>query len=211
MTMFKFAFLLSLIVCHPISAYGIHIVSKTANIDITTEKVVHLTGFINKMSAQTWADETLATAGIEGPRIVLIDSPGGYATQGDEIIKMLETERRAGVQYVCVVLGRASSMAFNILTHCDVRLAAPNAEMLVHKIALESLPWGMRITARNLKYLAKEMERDDEVYRRANAKALGLSLSAYDHMADAETVQSIDKLLSTGYLHGLVKVTKWSR
>lgn len=185
-------------------AHAVHIVNESAHIDINTDKVTSIEGEINTMSEISFMASLRDTASLSGPRVILINSPGGRVDAGAAIIEQLEADKASGVQEICVVMGGASSMAFNILTHCNVRLAVPDAFMVVHKIFYSDMP-NVKPTARNLKMLAAELDMMDEPYRQGNSKAMGLTLEQYDRYADLETAWTSQALFSMHYLDGIVK------
>ena len=112
----------------------LHVVSADAGVDIDTHKVLRLDGEVGpNMLMRTIVTMTL-TEHIPGPRIIVINSPGGYVDAGLEIIKRIEAEQAKGVPQVCVV-EHAASMAFDILTHCDIRVAVPEATAMAHVVA----------------------------------------------------------------------------
>lgn len=189
-----FAFLL------PLSASGAEPV-----VDLNSAKVAHLYGEVNPLMDAKHALEVYLTTSIPGDRLVLINSPGGFIDAGQRIIDRMTKEQAQGVRQVCVVTGEAHSMAFNILTHCDVRIAYPGAKMLVHKVATTGIPKDIRGTARNLRRIAAILDQEDEPYRHANACAMHLTIRDYDSLADHETVWSAQTLLKRGYLHAIIK------
>lgn len=183
-----------------IPAQEVTIHSKDVN--IVTKKVTHIDGVVDFDALETYTDETLNTAALDGPRIIVINSPGGYVTVGEVLIQMMEAEKAMGIPQICIVTEYAHSMAFNFLTHCDVRLAASNdVKMVVHKIRVQVQDV---MTAKKLRELADRMEIEDEPYRQSNSKAMHLSLPDYDRFADAETVWTVEQLISQGYLNGVV-------
>lgn len=187
-------------------AQALHLNSKQAHVDITTDKIVTLYGVVDSDMEASYAAQTLATAGIPGDRVVLINSIGGYVTNGEHIIQMMEIEKHQGAHMVCVVMGEATSMAFNILTHCDTRLATAASAFTVHKIALSGFPPQIRLTAKALREAATELEAADATFALANRKAMGLSAAAYSRYADSETRWTVKELIEHGYLHGVIKV-----
>lgn len=187
----------------PQKSIAIHVVSVEAHIDIVTEKVTHVDGIITSSSATSYMLQTIATQNIPGARVVIIDSPGGVVSAGQSMINQMEEEKAKGVKQICVVSKEASSAAFNLLTHCDVRLAVPDAHMLVHKIFLWEWPLRMKVSAKNLRDVADDLDLADEPYRQANSKAMMLTLKDYDKYADAETVWSTRVLLEMHYLAGI--------
>lgn len=180
------------------TAYGV------MGIDLSTDKVAHIQGLITTASDLAFELEMLSTFDMLGDRLILINSPGGQVDAGVRMIRLIELEKSQGVRVVCIVTGEASSMAFNILTHCDVRLATQRSYAVVHKIAVGMLPPDHRITAAFLRHVADYMDELDEPFREANARAMHLSLKYYDIMADNETAWSADTLLRIGYLDGIV-------
>ncbi len=190
----------------PLTAQAFHVVAP--GVDITTDKVSYLTGMIDKTSEKAYMTSLINTIALPGPRIVVIDSPGGYVDSGEAILQAMKREQAAGTKQVCVVMGGASSMAFNFLTFCDVRLATRNSHMLVHKVEAGQLNPEMRTTAKNLRDIAEILDRTDEPYRRANAKAMHLQLIDYDKLCDNETFWRSPELLARGYLQGIVTVAQ---
>jgi len=171
-----------------------------------TNKVVVIAGDIDQDMTNSVALQLKATESMIGPRLVEIRSPGGMVSEGKKIIAMLDQERRrTHEKMVCVVIDGAHSMAFNILTHCDVRLATSSATMVVHKIAIGGDP-GIRMTARNLRLLADEIDEYDEYWAASNAKAMHISRKDYDKYADAERRWTSRELLELHYLDYVVIV-----
>lgn len=168
-------------------------------------KISHIEGAIDAGTAQRYFEETTNSLQIPGPRTIYINSLGGELDAGQNIIDMIEAERAHGVKIVCAVTEEATSMAFNILTHCDRRYASRTARFLVHKAAMGGwYPW-LRMTARNLRLVANDLQRSDEVYRQANSKAMHLSLDDYDENADLEKTWSAKELVKLGYLNGYTR------
>jgi ATP-dependent protease ClpP protease subunit len=139
------------------------------------------------------------TKDLPGARRVIIESGGGSVDSGYRIIKTLEAEH---VPLVCVVLHAAHSMAFNILSHCTVRLATEDATFVVHKVAKGGIPDGVRLTALNARRLADELEKVDEPLSEYNARAMHLNMKDYSKFADAERRWTAQELLSMHYLDG---------
>lgn len=181
--------------------------SKTGKFDISTNRVAHLTGPIEKGSFKTFEKEMIETIR-KGDRVVLIDSGGGLVDEGQLMINLLNTERKEGTRIVCVVVKAAHSMAFNLLTRCDVRLAKKQAFFLVHKIERQVVgqAYDGRLTALRLRAIAKSLEIMDEPYRQANSAAMRLSLNEYDMLADNETIWTVDNLIKRGYLDDVVEI-----
>lgn len=188
------------------NALAIHVKSHQAGIDLDTSKVSRLESEIDDTLAFKFLAEASLTMTIPGDRVIIINSLGGYLSSGNAIIKIMEAEKSVGVRQICVVEGDASSMAFNILTHCDVRLATASSRFLIHKAAIADLPPGVRGTAKNLRGLANEIEREDKGYSKANCAAMHLTRKEYDENADEERTWYADKLYEIGYLQGLIKL-----
>jgi ATP-dependent protease ClpP protease subunit len=107
---------------------------------------------------------------------------------------------------ICVAEENAHSMAFNILTACDVRLATDDAHFIVHKIAISGFSPDVRITAKLLKSIADDLEHMDEPFRQSNSKAMHMSLEDYDRFADEQHCWSAPLLYLTGYLNGIATI-----
>ena len=186
----------------PIQALGFHL--KTPKIDINTLKISHLYGEITFKMSSRFIWEQFNTVGISGDRLVIIDSPGGSVQAGNAILASLMAEQKMGTKLVCVVTGEADSMAFNILSHCDVRLAVKNAHLLFHHVALKDFPPNLRITAKNIRNVALEMDKIDESFCAYNAAALHLPRVLYEKLSDAEADWTAKELVARNYLDGIV-------
>lgn len=199
--MFKFFVVVGLLLTSICQA--VHIQSKPAHIDIRTDKVSAIFGMIDDSLEADYAAQVAATISIKGPRVILINSPGGVVSSGAKIIDLMLIEKIHGTKMICVVGSMAHSMAFNILTFCDVRLSLPISRMVVHNIAVGGLDPSNRGTAKNLRQIADDMEKVEQPYRLANAKAMHLSLPDYDLFAENETCWTAAKLYLMGYLDGI--------
>lgn len=189
----------------------VHVVSSQAHVDIKTSKVIHLKGPIVPRNMEKAMREGGATETLPGDRVILINSPGGQVDLGTDFINAMIQERtKQHEKIICVVDKNAHSMAFNILTYCDVRLFTPGSRMVVHKIAAVigcEENQNLRFTSKTLRGLADDLQSSDEEFRVNNAKAMGISLKDYDLFADSETAWRGETLLNMGYLQGTATLT----
>lgn len=196
----------------PSTSWAIHVRSLEAGIDIQTEKVAHVTGEVNAASLMKFGAEVLQTLKLDGDLVILINSPGGHTDTGQIMSNMVEAERQMHIRTVCVVTGEAASMAFNFLTHCDVRLAVQDAHLLFHKIAnlypCSEKYIGPRMTATTLRAEADELDKIDAVFDAPNAKALHMKMPEYNAHAEKETDWEAPALVKRGYLQGIAEVLK---
>ena len=174
------------------------------HLDLNTQKVSHLLGEITQKSANQFLFEQASTSFYAGDRLVLIDSPGGDVDAGKKIMDSLVKEQEHGTKLVCLVFGTAASMAFNILSHCDVRVSTKQATFLFHHCALSDFPVNVRMTSQHLKEISDEMERIDEQFCAVNSKALHLSRALYEKLANSESYWSPRELLSRKYLDAVI-------
>lgn len=197
------------ILLFPYPATAVRVVSPEVKVNINTDKVARIQGPIRYMSVGPFAMDLIQTAATPGDRIIVIDSIGGDVIAGQRIIKLMSVEQQAGTKMICVVTGNAISMAFNILTHCDVRLAAAKAKFMAHVVAAGQLTCeNPRCTPERLRQIATELQDVDEPFRQANAKALGLTVKEYDVYASQEHTWTVDALLKRKYLHGVALISK---
>lgn len=174
----------------------------------STNRVITIVGVIDEAMTASVSAQLRNTQNIGGPIVVDIQSPGGSIGEGRRIIGMLEAARNADhTRLVCVVEHAAHSMAFAILTHCDVRLATSDATMVVHKAALGGDP-GIRLSAKNLRELAKDLDQVDEPMIEENRAAMHLSRADYDRYADKERRWTAPELIALHYLDGIVTVSE---
>lgn len=184
-------------------SYAIHI--KSDKIDITTNKVIHLGDVVIGPKLDATVKEALDTGPLSGDRAIVINSNGGSVDLGATFIKAMAEEKiEGGGRIVCVVTGMAHSMAFNILTFCDVRLATKGSKMLVHKV--RALVPRVLLTAAELRTIADGIDKTDAPYRKANAAAMHLTLKEYDTAADSERVWTAEELLKLKYIQDIVTV-----
>lgn len=190
------------------TGYCGHLTSSDKSLDLDTKKVVVIDTDIDEAASVKFLLQMAITSVLPGPRIIVIDSDGGSVPAGQTMIDIMEAEKAIGVKMVCVVTERAHSMAFNILTHCDVRLASPKSKFVVHKMAIRELipPYGTRLTAKELRKIADDMDKSEIPYRRDNAQAMHLSFKQYDVYTDSETMWSGKILKRMGYLQGYGEV-----
>lgn len=167
------------------------------------QKIAHVDGVIDDFARQFFFNELEATKDLPGDRVIYINSPGGYVDIGMDMINAMEAEKDHGVKQVCIVTHLAASMAFNFLSHCDVRIADTGAVLLFHKIAIGSIPAGMRLTAKNLKEIAAYIEKADGPLAEYNAAALKMSSAEYDFYADRDTFWMPETLVKLGYLNSI--------
>jgi ATP-dependent protease ClpP protease subunit len=182
------------------SANAAHVVSRGAGVDISTHKTVTIIGEISEAMVANVAVQLDMIKDLPGPIVVVIYSPGGDVDAGARIITMLH---KSGNKLVCVAIGASHSMAFNILTHCDVRLATIDNQAVAHKVALGGIPEGIRMTAKEMALMSRDLEARDRQWDGDNARALHLSPAAYDVVADAQHNWSAIELLGAGYLAGI--------
>lgn len=184
----------------------IHLISQEAGIDITTAKVARLYGTVDRESFGKFRVDMIATQNLPGDRVILINSPGGDVDYGNKMLDMMHAEQAQGVRFVCFAYKGAHSMAFNFLSQCDVRIMQQGTMSLVHKIRRGLIT--ETATAKNLRKIADDLEKSDEPFRQANAKALGLTIKDYDMYADEETYFTAETLLKMKYLQGIGQIEK---
>lgn len=201
--------IISLLAALAAPAYALKIDSESLGIHLDTQKLLYLTGPVSESMYVSAVRQMLYTSTTPGDRIVIFNSQGGLEAPGARIIELMEAEKLLKVRQICIVQ-QAQSMAFNILTHCDVRVATRDAAIMAHVLALEEIDCthAPRCTPTYLTGLARELKRDDAPYREVNAKALGLTPKEYDVYAAKDYRWSPIELLDRHFLSGIIKVKK---
>jgi ATP-dependent protease ClpP protease subunit len=186
------------------TVYALHITDSKHFVSIDTDKVVYLTGEIKPgFTVAIVAGQILKTMTESGDRIVVINSRGGDVDTGKEIISMLRQEKAMfRGRIVCVVDGDAMSMAFSLLTFCDVRYATAKSHMIFHDAYVTHLEG--QLNPKNLREAADELERQDMPRREKDRAALHMTLPEYRKHADAETNWTASDLLNRQYLNAIV-------
>lgn len=201
--------LVALIALLPLNAYAVklRVKSDEAGLDVVSERVAFIKGDINNTTYERFKAQMERTSDKPGPRIIIINSVGGLSEPGEKIIGLIEAEKQDLHPVVCVVTHQAYSMAFNILTHCDVRLTKPKATLLFHKLSYGTIieQPDHRLTAKVLRDYADTLDADDEKYLKANTKALNMRRKEYEMHAEHDTKWKPDVLIKRKYLHGIAR------
>lgn len=172
--------------------------------DIDSTKVAMIYGPIIKNSVTMFKKDIEKVKNIPGDYVIIINSGGGSQVAGQDIIDIIESLKKTGIKFTCVVDHEASSMAFNIFTHCNLRYATSKSHFLVHKVEFNGIDQlGERNTAKFLREIADDLDKTDEPYRQANSKAMGMDVKTYDYFADNETIWTEKGLLKLKYLDGV--------
>ncbi len=187
-----------------ITSQGAEVLNPETGQYINTQKVAHLVGEVDDDLATNFYIEMLSTRKLPGSRVVIIDTPGGSTESGDRIIELMEAEKKAGVAQICVVTGMAASMGFNILSHCDIRLATLTSHLLFHNISIY-LPANM-YPLNVLRAIAAKFKADQAKYDDLNRKLLGMDKAEYARHCDAETFWNAPQLVEMHYLHGIALI-----
>lgn len=177
------------------------VVSEQAHVSIRTKKVAEISGPIDGWSEYDYESQIRSTQELPGDRVIMINSPGGSVEDGEKMIRLMREEQSHGIKQICVVTQMAHSMAFNLLTQCDVRIMVKSGSSVVHKVRVQL--FGV-YTAARMRDMAIEMDLIDEPYRLSNARAMHLNLDDYDKFADEETEWSAADLMAIGYLNGFL-------
>lgn len=187
-------------------AHAVHISDEKGSID--SDKVVVINGEIREPMLPKVLKQLDATRDLKGPRIVMIHSPGGRVDIGEKIINALVDEQKVSKQpIVCIVVGYAHSMAFNILTHCNERHATAESVFIAHKVSIGSLDPSIRKTAKNLREIADELDETDKHWDACNAKAMHMTVAVYSSYADVDYEWSVTELQSIGYMGSTVTLS----
>lgn len=194
---------LAIIFYHSSEASAFDLKVPTLGINLNTDKVTEVTTEIGADEYKKYSASVMKTLFVPGPRVVILNSPGGRIDIGNQIIALMELEKSLGTQQICIVNQYAHSMAFNILSHCDVRIAQPKAKMIFHKARI--FAFGMA-TAKDLRRVAKILDAADKPIAEFNRKVLGMSSKQYDKFSDAEFVWSSEDFLARGYIHAIVNI-----
>lgn len=206
MTLFKRAALSALVLIST-AAYALKIDSDRANVHIDTQKVTYLSNQVGSAMYASYLFQLQMTSTMLGDRIIVLNSLGGDMETGQMIIDMMEAEKTMGIRQICIVNDSAASMAFNILTHCDVRLAVRNSLLLAHVVAIMYVDCiQQRCIPSRLHAIADELQHDDAPYRRDNSQAMLLTPKEYDSYAAKDYRWTVEELLKRHYLHGVIKL-----
>lgn len=96
-------------------------------IDVVDGSAIDLAQQLHKMAAAS-----------KDPIDILINSPGGAIVPGYMFVDAMDAARSQGIKIRCAVGMLAASMAFNMLAHCDERVALRHAALLFHPPRISS-------------------------------------------------------------------------
>lgn len=173
--------------------------------EFKSKRVVHITQDIDWRLVKKFKEEYAKVRDLPGDLWVVINSYGGSVAAGMEIAKVLYGEQRAGNRVVCVAQNAVVSMAFNLYTHCDVKVATAKTYFLFHRLRYANLDGGPPLTARNIRLAALELDKLDALFDSGNAEALHMTPEVYSLHADQETPWNERKLRDLGYVDQIVE------
>jgi ATP-dependent protease ClpP protease subunit len=179
--------------------------------NLTTSKVAHIESKVDSACTRRLVADVKRTASIPGDRLVIIDTPGGSMREGDDMMTTLKAEQMlTGGRIVCVVKGSASSMGFNILSQCDVRLGTKKSRYMFHDLFFERevLYEYSRIRMEDLQSLLTELLKENARFYVLNAAAMNMSTDDLIKISSTrpETYWVPGTLLSRGYLTDIVEL-----
>lgn len=126
-----------------------------------SERPLIIRGYIGGGNLEPLSHEVLVriSAG-EKELHLIIDSPGGETPTGFTFISTMEAAKQAGIHLVCWVPRQASSMAFQILTHCSERHILRYTTLLWHSARVYARG---PLTSDDLSYLAYRLGSLDSI------------------------------------------------
>lgn len=136
------------------------------------------------------------------PIYILINSPGGYVSSGEEFMQAMYKLQAHGITIKCIA-NEAASMAMYILDACTERYAVPSARLLWHPVkAVIRQP----ISSRMADELSEELKRTDDYYRLPMIKHLGVDEESFEKYRWEEKWWNVTELLhyaKDGYMQAI--------
>ena len=143
---------------------------------IKPPNIINLSGIINNDSA---SDLVVQIHKMNGPVIIIIDSPGGSVFAGLEIIKAI---KHYPEPVMCVVDGIAASMAAVILESCDGRAATIYSVVMLHG---GSTQLDERVNEHELKEATQVLDVVNRAMAEIVAPRLGMTVDEYLALTEA--------------------------
>lgn len=106
--------------------------AKSADLDVTDQPIVHLTGVINAPTVVAVRTQLVAAAAKSDDIVLVITSSGGEVIAGIVLINTMHQLQQAGVNIRCVVPVAAMSMAFAVFAECNERWVWDDSLLLFH-------------------------------------------------------------------------------
>lgn len=99
---------------------------------------------------------TLQLSIVQGPVLMVIDSPGGLVFAGLNFVEAMRAAQSRGVVITCYIPrgGMAASMGSYIFESCDRRVMHRQASILFHSVSIGSAPGG---TVEDMERFAREL------------------------------------------------------
>jgi ATP-dependent protease ClpP protease subunit len=180
--------------------------SQFTTTDLTNVGEVYFIGMLDKGSSDEDGDSTVGLEFLTELRMahrvlppghpvtIYISSGGGSVMLGLAIQAQIQRMRREGRDIIGHVVGYAFSSAFDILQHCDYRVAEPFAGLMTHEesfgiegssgqIAQEAA-FSKKMEATQFEHLAKRTGRDPRYYRDKVGGGKSWFLTAQEALAE---------------------------
>lgn len=157
--------------------------AKTALV-VDFDKAHEIKGVINGRNSPDAVSYLEVKRDMKEDAYLIIDSPGGSVLSGFKILRAMNEVKATGNKVVCVVRGMAISMAFAILSNCDVKLADKHSVVMFHNVRMFLQFYTLR--AVDAKRLYESLTRFDTHLAELIAPELGLDYTKYKKLCDEE-------------------------
>lgn len=165
--------------------------SRTYTVDLDNPNTINLNGVITYNLVNPFIDQIHYRAA-EGTKsmLMVINSPGGEVYSGQLLIQAMQMAQEQGVHFRCIVSTIAASMAFQILSYCDEKMALPGSLLLWHPVRINFGGFGgTTLTPNQAKELSVELSRLETVLvSELRRNFSGVPKNFFYHHYNAETL-----------------------
>lgn len=168
------------------------------------DRIMYLDGEVNSDVLHTIIMQIYKLNGVDvglepedmQPIILIINSGGGSVMDGLALCDAINASR---VPVIAICIGYAYSMAFNIFTQCDLRLATKNASFLYH----DGWTCDSNVSSK-VKDAAKFYDKVDERVNKLIANKTKLTADYLSSIARADTYWFADEGKENGFVDAII-------
>jgi ATP-dependent protease ClpP protease subunit len=169
-----------------------------------TERVVYVNGPIGSNALEV-SDRLQELSVSRKPVTLVINSPGGSVFAGSFIVAALDLLKARKVPVACVVTTLAASMAFQLLPHCEKRVALAKSYLLFHPMRV-NVPPNTALTADDARDIAADMDRSEDPMKREVQQMMCLDDKTFNAAYKREQLWTAEELVAASGCNWLTLV-----
>lgn len=138
------------------------VLAKTVDINLESDSVIELHGPISWDAVNPIVETILTNPTNVRQFTLVVNSPGGEIYSGLHLVNAMNMAKQRGIKFRCVSTFLAASMAYQIFSACDTRIALKGTLLLWHPPRV-SVGGGVALTPRLATELADDLRRIEKI------------------------------------------------